>query len=101
MVYLWIALGSAVGGAARYWCYGVMARMLGETFPWGTLAVNVIGGSFIAVFAPLPGPEGRWLAPSSLRMVVIAGAVGAVATIFSCVLESRYLARQRQRCNAA
>jgi CrcB protein len=30
MIYLWIALGSAIGGAARYWCYGFMARLVGE-----------------------------------------------------------------------
>ena len=41
--YLWIAIGSALGGMARYWCSGVVARMFGETFPWGTLIVNVVG----------------------------------------------------------
>ena len=44
-LYLWIALGSALGGMARFWCTGVMARLLGETFPWGTLLVNVLGSS--------------------------------------------------------
>ena len=37
LLYFWIALGSALGGVARYWCSGVAARLFGETFPWGTL----------------------------------------------------------------
>ena len=101
MVYLWVALGSALGGAARYWFYGLMARMLGETFPWGTLAVNVIGCSFIGVFATLTGPEGRWLAPSSLRMFVMTGVCGGFTTFSTFGLETLYLARDGQWFKAA
>jgi len=39
MMYLWIAFGSALGGMARYWCSGVIAQRIGETFPWDTLLV--------------------------------------------------------------
>ena len=101
MVYLWIALGSALGGTARYWCYGLMARMLGETFPWGTLAVNVIGCSFIGVFATLTGPEGRWLAPSSLRMFVMTGVCGGFTTFSTFSLETLNLARDGQWLEAS
>ena len=38
--YLWIALGGALGTTARYWLSGVVARSVGETFPWGTLVIN-------------------------------------------------------------
>ena len=41
--YFWIAIGSAFGGVARFWLSGVVARLMGETFPWGTLIVNVTG----------------------------------------------------------
>ncbi len=101
MVYLWVALGSALGGAARYWFYGLMARMLGETFPWGTLVVNVIGCSIIGVFATLTGPEGRWLAPSSLRMFVMTGVCGGYTTFSTFGLETFYLARDGQWFKAA
>ena len=57
--YFWIAIGSALGGMARYWCSGVAARMIGETFPWGTLIVNVVGSFIIGFFATLTGPDGR------------------------------------------
>jgi len=101
MVYLWIALGSAIGGATRYWCYGAMARLLGETFPWGTLLVNVVGCSFIGLFATLTGPEGRWLAPSSLRMFVMTVICGGYTTFSTFGLETLNLARDGQWLKAA
>ena len=60
--YLWIALGSALGGAGRYWCSGLVARHFGETFPWGTLVVNILG-SFVVGFADalLAGTPARQL----------------------------------------
>ena len=63
--YLWIAIGSALGGIARYWCSGVAARLIGETFPWGTLIVNVVGSFIIGFFAILTGPEGGCSFPRS------------------------------------
>ena len=59
MIYFWIGLGSALGGMARYWCTDVIARLAGETFPWGTVAVNVSGCALIGLFATLTGPQGR------------------------------------------
>ena len=36
-------------------------RHFGETFPWGTVLVNVSGSLVIGFFATLTGPDGRWL----------------------------------------
>src|SRR5260370_8215723 len=38
-----VALGATVGTPARFFVSGVIARRFGETFPWGTLVVNVSG----------------------------------------------------------
>jgi fluoride exporter len=35
ITYLIIALGSALGGMARYGCSSLLAATVGETFPWG------------------------------------------------------------------
>ena len=70
-MYLWIAVGSALGGMARYWCTGFAARMLGETFPWGTLLVNITGSLIIGFFATLTGPDGRIFASSTVRQFVM------------------------------
>ena len=56
VTYIWIAIGSALGGMARYWCSGFAARLIGETFPWGTIIVNVVGSFIIGLFATLTGP---------------------------------------------
>jgi len=55
--YIWIMIGSALGGGARYWCSGFAASRIGETFPWGTLMVNVIGSFVIGFFATLTLPD--------------------------------------------
>src|SRR5258708_40374580 len=39
--YLWIAIGSALGGMARHWCNALATAWLGPSFPWGTLFINV------------------------------------------------------------
>src|SRR5512143_2888237 len=41
--YLWVAFGGALGSVARYWVSGAVARHFGETFPWGTVCVNLTG----------------------------------------------------------
>jgi fluoride exporter len=101
VIYLWVGLGSALGGMARYWCYGFLARTAGETFPWGTFAVNVIGCWFIGLFATLTGPEGRWLAPSQTRMFVMTGICGGFTTFSTFSLETLNLVRDGEWMKAA
>ena len=86
--YFWIAVGSALGGIARYWCSGIAARLFGETFPWGTLIVNVIGSFVIGLFAALTGPDGRIFAPSVARQFVMIGLCGGYTTFSSFSLQT-------------
>jgi CrcB protein len=91
--YLWIAVGSALGGIARYWCSGVVARSFGETFPWGTLLVNVAGSLVIGFFATITGPDGRLLVSSIARQFVMIGICGGYTTFSSFSLQTLNLAR--------
>src|SRR4026207_2017991 len=86
--YLWIAVGSALGGVARYWCSGVAARFMGETFPWGTIIVNVVGCFIIGVFATLTGPDGRVFADTLTRQFVMIGILGGYTTFSSFSLQT-------------
>jgi CrcB protein len=86
--YIWIAIGSALGGVARYWCSGVAARLIGETFPWGTLIVNVIGSFIIGFFSTLTGPEGRVYAGTTVRQFVMVGFCGGYTTFSSFSLQT-------------
>lgn len=86
--YFWIAIGSALGGIARYFCSGVAARLIGETFPWGTLIVNVLGSFIIGFFATLTGPDGRVFVGSTARQFVMVGFCGGYTTFSSFSLQT-------------
>lgn len=86
--YVWIAIGSAIGGVARYWCSGVTARLIGETFPWGTLIVNVVGSFIIGFFAALTAPDGRVFASTTTRQFVMIGICGGYTTFSSFSLQT-------------
>jgi fluoride exporter len=88
LTYVWIALGSALGGMARYGCSGLAARLIGETFPWGTLIVNVVGSFIIGFFATLTGPDGRVYIGSTARQFVMLGFCGGYTTFSSFSLQS-------------
>jgi len=92
--YLWVALGGALGSVARYWCSGLMARAVGETFPWGTLLVNVVGSFIVGLFATLTGIDGRWFVPSEARVFVMVGICGGYTTFSSFSLQTLSLARE-------
>jgi len=101
MNYLWVALGSALGGVARYWCSGVAARLWGETFPWGTIIVNVAGSFVIGLFATLTAPDGRVFASSEARVFVMVGLCGGYTTFSSFSLQTLTLAQDGEFLRAA
>ena len=93
LIYLAVAAGSALGGVARFWLSGFMARRVGETFPWGTLAVNVTGSFAIGFFATLTGTEGRWLVSPTSRQFFMLGFCGGYTTFSSFSIQTLSLAR--------
>ena len=94
MSYWWIALGGAFGSAARYGCAGLAARLLGATFPWGTLIVNVSGSLAIGFLSTLTSPDGRLLVSPDARAFVMIGVLGGFTTFSSFSLETLNLARE-------
>jgi fluoride exporter len=100
LLYCWIAVGSALGGIARYWCSGVAARLFGETFPWGTLFVNVSGSFVIGFFATLTAPDGRVFAGSTMRQFVMLGLLGGFTTFSSFSLQTLTLAQDGEWLHA-
>ena len=92
----WIIAGSAIGGALRYLISGVIALQFGETFPWGTLVVNVTGSFVIGFFATLTAPDGRVLASPQTRQFVMTGICGGYTTFSSFSLQTLNLARDEE-----
>ena len=92
MNYLWVAFGSALGGMGRYACTGLGARWFGETFPWGTLFVNVAGSLVIGVLAVVIPPDTRVLSDDARDFLMI-GLCGGFTTFSSFSLQTLNLAR--------
>lgn len=92
LAYFWIAVGGALGSISRFWLSGVVARYC-ETFPLGTILVNVSGSFAIGFFATLASPEGRWLAPTGFRPFFLYGVCGGFTTFSSFSWQTLELAR--------
>ena len=101
ITYLWIAVGGALGSVARYACSALMAGAVGETFPWGTMFVNVLGSFVIGFFATFTGPDGRMLVPGDLRQFVMVGVCGGYTTFSSFSLQTLNLAQDGQYARAS
>ena len=86
--YIWVAVGGALGTTGRYFISGVAARLIGETFPWGTLIINVTGSFIIGFFAALTGPDGRVYVGSTARQFVMTGICGGYTTFSSFSLQT-------------
>lgn len=86
--YIWVAVGGALGTIGRHWLSGLVARLVGESFPWGTLIVNVTGSFVIGFFATLAGPDGRLYLGSSVRQFVLTGICGGYTTFSSFSLQT-------------
>lgn len=93
MLYFWIIMGGAVGTAARFALSGFVAHHFGETFPWGTLVINVTGSFAIGFFATLTGPEGKVFVNSTGRQFFMTGICGGYTTFSSFSLQTLNLAR--------
>jgi CrcB protein len=86
--YFWVAIGGAIGSMARYWCTSVADMLFGAAFPWGTLLINIIGSFLIGFFFAITGPEGRFDAPVSARLLVMTGICGGYTTFSAFSLQT-------------
>jgi CrcB protein len=76
--FLWICLGGAVGTGARYLLSGWLARAAGPGFPWGTLAVNVIGSFLLGLIMQVA--LGTDLLSPTLLLTLTTGVMGGFTT---------------------
>lgn len=96
-----VAVGGAIGGMGRFWLSGVVARRYGETFPWGTLVVNVSGAATIGILAAVllaPGTHAINHLPAWSGLVI--GVLGSYTTVSSFSLQTLALVRANQPVQA-
>jgi len=98
IAYLWIALGGALGSVSRYWLNGIVSRHFGETFPWGTMVINVTGSFVIGIIGALASPEGRMDSQSrafAIQFLMI-GICGGYTTFSSFSWQTLRLMQDRE-----
>lgn len=85
--YLLVFVGAGIGGAARHAVNQAAARLFGTGFPWGTLAVNVVGGLLMGLIA-------GWLAfkageswTQGARLFLTTGVLGGFTTFSAFSLD--------------
>jgi len=87
-----VGLGGFVGAVARYLVGGWVQRLLPAAFPYGTLAVNVIGSLLLGAVFELGTARGA-LDPQ-LRLMLGVGVLGAFTTFSTFSLETLNLVRE-------
>lgn len=75
--FLAVALGGSIGAVARYVIFILFERLQNHTFPWATLAVNLIGSFLIGL---LWGYFGKNFISPGLRMFIFVGILGSFTT---------------------
>lgn len=100
--YLWVAVGGALGSVGRFWLGGLIASRFGETFPLGTLFVNVTGSFLIGMVGALAVPEGRMDSQSRalVTQLLMTGVCGGYTTFSSFSLQTLSLLRAGEWAHA-
>ena len=88
---LFVGIAGLAGTLLRYWLSGFVARRYGETFPVGTMVVNVLGCLLAGAIFNLT--EERFLINPTLRTVILIGFLGGFTTFSSYGLQTFTLLR--------
>jgi fluoride exporter len=83
---MFIAVAGLVGTLLRYSVSGFVAQRYGETFPWGTMVVNLVGCFLAGVVFHLT--EERFLVSPTVRAVILIGFLGGLTTFSSYGLQT-------------
>jgi fluoride exporter len=97
MLLLSIFAGGALGALARYGLAGWIYARLGSDFPWGTLAVNLLGSLLLGVLLPLLDMQ----APlTAVRGFLTVGCLGAFTTFSTFAYEAVMLVQDGEHGRA-
>jgi fluoride exporter len=92
--YIIVSLGAALGGGLRYWVSNLTYKFLPSTFPYGTLAVNIIGSFILGVVIFLF--DDKEVITPGIRLFLAVGFCGGFTTFSTFSLETINLLKDSQ-----
>ena len=93
-VVLWVALGGAIGSAARYSVNVWAGRMSGTEFPWHTLIVNILGCFIMGALTEMMALKLN--VGQETRAFLTTGILGGFTTFSAFSLDFAYLVERKQ-----
>jgi len=82
-----VMLGGSLGALSRYGASLLAVKLFGSRFPWGTLAVNLVGCFFIGLAFAL-AERGSGIMSPSMRLFFVTGYLGGLTTFSTYALET-------------
>jgi fluoride exporter len=95
-----VFLGGAAGSMWRYWWSGLVAERFGETFPFGTLIVNMVGSTLIGILSSLLLHLANGNIAGALQQLLVVGICGGLTTFSSFGLQTYNLITNRRWLSA-
>jgi CrcB protein len=82
---LLVAIGGAIGASLRHFVNLASLRLVPSSFPWGTMAINIVGSLLMGIFVELLAR--RFNASNELRLFVATGILGGFTTFSAFSLD--------------
>lgn len=96
MQIVFVAIGCAFGGVVRHLCMALVARCVGDAFPWGTLVVNILGSCLLgAILGAGIVQSEEIISASQLNAFWVVGFCGGLTTFSTFSFQNLALLSQQ------
>ena len=89
-----LVVGGALGTTLRYFFSGIIYKITGSDFPYGTLAVNIAGCFIIGFLVSIT--ETKFILGPNSKVLLMVGFCGAFTTFSTFILETANLMKDGQ-----